>query len=298
MTTHAVAARRLRKDHGGTRAVDGVDLLITPGEVVALLGPNGAGKSTLIEMITGLTRPDTGEITVFGDAPVAAVRSGAVGVMLQEAGLLDDVTVQEAVAMIASLHRAPLPVEEALRRAGLTDLAARRSARLSGGEKQRVRFAMALVPGPDLLILDEPTSAMDVAARRDFWRSMRDFGAAGRTVLFATHYLEEAEQHADRVVFMRDGAVVADGPVSVVLARVSGRTVRAAVPDARLDELRALPGVAGVELRGGRAELRSADADAVVRELLARFPGTHDIEVIGAGLDEAFIRLTEEEAAS
>src|SRR3954468_9865464 len=171
MTTHAVAARRLRKDHSGTRAVDGVDLVITPGEVVALLGPNGAGKSTLIDMIIGLTRPDTGEIAVFGDAPAVAVRSGSVGVMLQEAGLLDDVTVQEAVAMIASLHRTPLPVEEALRRAGLAGLGARRSARLSGGEKQRVRFAMALVPGPDLLILDEPTSAMDVAARRDFWRS-------------------------------------------------------------------------------------------------------------------------------
>ncbi|GAA0396659.1 hypothetical protein GCM10009530_55280 [Microbispora corallina] len=212
----AVAARGLRKRYGGVRAVDGVDLLIPRGEVVALLGPNGAGKSTLVEMLTGLVRPDEGDIEIFGADPGAAVRSGSVGVMLQEAGLLDDVTVGEVLRLIASLHRAPLPAVEAMRRAGIESLAGRRSARLSGGQRQRVRFAAALVPDPDLLVLDEPTAAMDVDGRREFWAAMRSLCEAGRTVLFATHYLEEAEAYADRVVLMNAGRVAADGPVAEV----------------------------------------------------------------------------------
>jgi ABC-2 type transport system ATP-binding protein len=288
----AVAARGLRKHYGEVRAVGRVDLLIAPGEVVALLGPNGAGKSTMIDMILGLTRPDSGDIALLGETPREAMREGAVGVMLQEAPLLDDVTVRETVAMIASLHRAPLPVEEVLRRAGVEELADRRSARLSGGQKQRVRFAMALVSDPELLVLDEPTSAMDVGGRREFWRSMRALTATGRTVLFATHYLEEAEAFADRAVLMRAGEVVADGPVSTVMAGVGGRTLHAVVPGARLEQLRALPGVMEAELRAGRAELRCADSDAALRELLSRFAGARDIEVTAMGLEEAFLRLT------
>jgi ABC-2 type transport system ATP-binding protein len=289
---YAVAVSGLRKHYGDVHAVDGIDLLIEPGEVVALLGPNGAGKSTTIDMILGLTRPDAGEVTLRGEAPREAMDGGAVGVMLQEAALLDDVTVRETLAMIASLHRAPIPVEEALRRAGVEDLGARRSARLSGGQKQRVRFAMALVSDPDLLVADEPTSAMDVGARRAFWQSMHAFTETGRTVLFATHYLQEAETYADRVVLMRQGKVVADGPVATVMSEVGGRTVRAAVPGAHLDELRGLPGVTEVELRGDRAELHCADSDAVLRELLSRFPAVHDIEVRALGLEEAFLQLT------
>ncbi|GGQ07259.1 ABC transporter ATP-binding protein [Streptosporangium pseudovulgare] len=289
---HAVAAHGLRKHYGDVRAVDGIDLLIEPGEVVALLGPNGAGKSTMIDMLLGLTRPDAGEVRLMGETPAEAVRGGAVGVMLQEAALLDDVTVREIVVMIASLHRAPLPVEEALRRAGVTDLAGRRPARLSGGQKQRVRFAMALVSDPGLLVLDEPTSAMDVGVRREFWAAVRSLTGAGRTVLFATHHLEEAEKHADRVVLVRDGRVVADGPVAAVISEVGGWTVRAAVPGALPEELRALPGVTAVELRGDRAELRCADSAAPLRELLARFPAAHDVEVRALSLEEAFLRLT------
>ncbi|WP_182906131.1 ABC transporter ATP-binding protein [Microbispora sp. H13382] len=216
----ALSVAGLRKTYGETRAVDGVDLVVGRGEVVALLGPNGAGKSSTIDMIVGLARPDAGEITVFGVTPREAVRKGMVGVMPQEGALLDDVTVGETVALIASLHSAPLPVEEALRRAGVAGLAGRRAARLSGGQKQRVRFAMALVSGPGLLVLDEPTAALDVTARREFWRSMHAFAATGRTVLFSTHYLDEAEAYADRVVLMHAGRIVADGPVSAVMAEV------------------------------------------------------------------------------
>jgi ABC-2 type transport system ATP-binding protein len=293
---HTLAASGLRKHYDQVRAVDKVDLLIVPGEVVALLGPNGAGKSTTIDMILGLTRPDAGEVRLLGRAPRDAIREGGVGVMLQDPALLDDVNVRETVAMIASLHRAPMAVEEALRRAGVEDLGARRCAKLSGGEKQRVRFAMALVSDPDLLVLDEPTSAMDVGSRRELWRSMHAFTGTGRTVLFTTHYLEEAEAYADRVVLMRAGRIVADGPVARVTAEVSGRTVRAVVPGARLPELRALPGVMGAELRGDRAEIRCADSDAVLRELLTRYPGTGDIEVGTLGLEEAFLALTSRSA--
>jgi ABC-2 type transport system ATP-binding protein len=293
----ALSTAGLRKTYGDTRAVDGIDLAMGRGEVVALLGPNGAGKSTTIDMIVGLVRPDAGEIAVFGTSPREAVRGGMVGVMPQEAALLDDVTVRETVTLIASLHRAsqkraPLSVEEALRRAGVADLADRRAARLSGGQKQRVRFAMALVSGPDLLVLDEPTAAMDVTARREFWQSMQAFADTGRTVLFATHYLEEAEAYADRVVLMRAGRIVADGPVAAVMAEVSGRTVTAVMPGARAEDLAAFPGVTAAHVRDGRIELRCTDSDLVVRELLTRYPDAREVEVGALGLEDAFLRLT------
>ncbi|WP_328708264.1 ABC transporter ATP-binding protein [Microbispora hainanensis] len=288
----ALSVAGLRKTYGETRAVDGIDLVVDRGEVVALLGPNGAGKSTTIDVVVGLARPDAGEIAVFGASPHEAVRRGMVGVMPQEGALLDDVTVGETVTLIASLHSAPLPVEEALRRAGVAELADRRAARLSGGQQQRVRFAMALVPGPGLLVLDEPTAAMDVTARREFWQSMHAFTETGRTVLFSTHYLEEAEAYADRVVLMHAGRVVADGPVSAVMAEVSGRTVTATVPGARAEDLGVLPGVAAAHVRDGRAELRCTDSDLVVRELLTRYPEARDVEVGALGLEDAFLRLT------
>ncbi len=282
----------LRKHYGDVHAVAGLDLVIAPGEVVALLGPNGAGKSTTVDMLLGLTRPDAGTVTVFGAAPHEAVATGAIGAMLQGGALLDDATVGETIGMVASLHRNPLPVAEALRRSGIEDLASRRCAKLSGGQKQRVRFAVALVSDPDLLVLDEPTAAMDVRSRRDFWRSMHGFTDTGRTVLFATHYLEEAETYADRVVLMRGGQIVADGSVAEVTALVSGRIVRAAVPGASAASLRALPAVSEVELRPTGVTISTADSDATLRALLAVFPQAHDIEVTAVGLEGAFLSLT------
>jgi ABC-2 type transport system ATP-binding protein len=292
----AVTLAGLRKSYGEVHAVVGVDLTIAPGEVVALLGPNGAGKSTTVDMLLGLTRPDAGAVTVFGASPHDAVANGTIGAMLQGGALLDDATVGETVAMVASLHRKPMPVAEALRRAGVEDLANRRCNKLSGGQKQRVRFAVALVSDPDLLVLDEPTAAMDVQGRRDFWKSMHNYTDTGRTVLFATHYLEEAENYADRVVLMRAGRIVADGSVAEVTSLVSGRVIRAAVPGATDAALAVLPGVTEVEVRTNRAEISTSDSDTTLRALLATYPQAHDIEVTAMGLEGAFLSLTSEGA--
>jgi ABC-2 type transport system ATP-binding protein len=285
----------LRKSYGDVHAVAGVDLTIAPGEVVALLGPNGAGKSTTVDMLLGLTKPDAGSVTVFGANPHEAVAKGTIGAMLQGGALLDDATVGETVAMVASLHRSPMPVAEALRRSGVEELANRRCNKLSGGQKQRVRFAVALVSDPDLLVLDEPTAAMDVQSRREFWKSMHGFTNTGRTVLFATHYLEEAESYADRVVLMRAGRIVADGSVAEVTSLVSGRVIRAVVPEASEDALAMMVGVTEVEFRASRAVLSTNDSDKTLRELLATYPQAHDIEVSAMGLEGAFLTLTSDD---
>lgn len=288
----AIRLAGLRKRYGPVLAVDGVDLLVAPGEVVALLGPNGAGKSTTVDMLLGLTRPDEGLARIFGRSPREAVAAGEVGAMLQDGTLLEDATVAETVGLVAALHRNPLPVAKALRRAGVTELAGRRCSKLSGGQQQRVRFAVAVVCDPDLLVLDEPTVGMDVETRRSFWRSMREFSDSGRTVLFATHYLEEAEEFADRVVLMRSGRVTADGSVAEVRSTVSGRTLRAVVPGGHHGALVALPGVTAVELRGDRVTMACADSDVALRALLAAHPAAHDIEIAAVGLEEAFLALT------
>jgi len=293
----AIHLTGLRKHYGDVHAVDGVDLTIAPGEVVALLGPNGAGKSTTVDMILGLTSPDAGEVRVFGRKPIDAVRAGLIGAMLQGGALMDDLTVGETVGMVAALHRRPMPVAEALRAAGVEELAGRRANKLSGGQKQRVRFAVALVSNPDLLILDEPTAAMDVGTRREFWQSMYSFTESGRTVLFATHYLEEAEEFADRVVLMRRGRIVADGSVAEVRALAGGRTLRAAVPGATEAVIAALPGVKEFELRGDRVAISSADSDATLWALKATVPGVHDVEISAVGLEGAFLSLTADETA-
>ncbi len=288
----AVRLSGLRKHYGDVHAVDGLDLTIAPGEVVALLGPNGAGKSTTVDMILGLTKPDSGTVTVFGREPGDAVGDGMIGAMLQGGALVEDLTVVETVGMVAALHRKPMPVREALRRAGIEDIANRRATRLSGGQKQRVRFAVALVSDPDLLILDEPTAAMDVGTRREFWKSMYEYTNSGRTVLFATHYLEEAEEFADRVVLMRSGRVVADGSVAQVRALAGGRTVRAVVPATAEPVIAGLPAITGFEFRGDRVAISSSDSDTTLRALMTEVPEAHDIEISAVGLEGAFLSLT------
>ncbi|MFJ1763174.1 ABC transporter ATP-binding protein [Amycolatopsis sp. NPDC088138] len=285
----------LTKRFGRVTAVDGVTVEVTHGEVVALLGPNGAGKSTTVDMLLGLTKPDAGEVTVAGGTPREAVDRGLLGAMMQNGALLPDATVGEIVDLVVSTHTKPLPAAEVIARAGLENLVKRRCGKLSGGERQRVRFALALAGDPQLLVLDEPTAAMDVDGRRAFWQAIREFTATGRTVLFATHYLAEAEDYADRVVLMRHGAVVADGPVAEVRAAVSGRVLKAAVPGATEADLAALPGVTTVQLRAGRAELACADSDAAIRALLAAHPQAADIEITALGLEEAFLALTADE---
>ncbi|OAI39154.1 ABC transporter ATP-binding protein, partial [Actinobacteria bacterium SCGC AG-212-D09] len=228
---------------GPVHAVRGIDVSIARGETVALLGPNGAGKSTTIDMMLGLTRPDAGEVRVFGRTPREAVDAGTVGAMLQTGELIRDLSVGELVSLVASLYREPMDADEVLSLAGLTEVADQRTQKLSGGQTQRVRFAIALVSDPELLVLDEPTVAMDAQGRRDFWAAMRAYAARGRTILFATHYLEEADANADRAVLMAQGRIVADGPTTEIKGRVGTRTIRATLPEAALDALEALPGV-------------------------------------------------------
>jgi ABC-2 type transport system ATP-binding protein len=283
--------RGLEKSFGSVHAVRGVDLAVAPGETVALLGPNGAGKSTTIDMLLGLTEPDRGRVSLLGRPPSEAVAGGAVGVMLQVGGLIRDLTVRELLTMMASLYPRPLGVDEVLELTGIGDIAGRRTQKLSGGEIQRVRFAVAMVSNAELLVLDEPTVAMDVEARRAFWATMRTFAAGGRTVLFATHYLEEADAFADRIVLMAKGRVVADGATTEIRASVSFRTLRATLPGADLGSLAALPGVSGADRHGDSVSLVCADSDAAVRALLARFPAARDIEITGAGIEEAFLHL-------
>jgi ABC-2 type transport system ATP-binding protein len=287
-----IVLSRLTKSYGQVRAVRGIDLTIARGETVALLGPNGAGKSTTIDMLLGLSRPDSGSVSVFGRSPSEAVAAGAVGGMLQTGSPIEYLTVREVVAMVASVYPRPLEVAEVLRLTGAAAFADQRTNRLSGGQTQRVRFAIALVANPDLLVLDEPTAAIDVEGRREFWAAMRTVAAQGKTIVFATHYLEEADAYADRIVLIAHGQIVADGPANEIKAKVSGRTIRATLPGAQPAQLTALPGVTAVDLRGEAVVLSCADSDAALRALLGRFPAAHDIEVLGAGIEEAFLALT------
>ena len=291
-------AKTFQSPQGPVRAVRGIDLDIAPGETLALLGPNGAGKSTTIEMLLGLTRPDEGTVSVFGHSPEGAVDAGTVGAMLQTGSLIRDLSVRELVTMIASLYPEPLEVDDALELAGIASLAGRRTQKLSGGETQRTRFAVAIVADPELLVLDEPTVAMDVESRRAFWIAMRAFVAREKTVVFATHYLEEADAYADRVVLMATGAIVADGPPTEIKAMVGSRRIRATLPGADRALLAALPGVTEVDLRGEAIVLICSDSDAALRALLDASPAVRDIEVTGAGLEEAFVQLAHEEHAA
>ena len=275
-------------------AVDGIDLRLALGEIAALLGPNGAGKTTTIDMMLGLSHPDAGTVQVLGMSPAEAVSRGLVGAVLQTGGLLKDLTVRETVRMTASLYAAPRPVDEVLERAGITGIADRLVGKCSGGEQQRLRFALALLPDPALMALDEPTSGMDVEGRRDFWSAIRRDAAQGRTVLFATHYLEEADAYADRIILLRQGRIVADGTAAEVRNLSSGRSVRANLPAADQATLSRLPGVRSVEIRGDRVLIQTMDSDAVARYLLTS-TAARDVEIVAHNLEDAFLALTSDE---
>ena len=288
----AVRFDGVTRHYGATVALDAIDLEIAPGETVALLGPNGAGKSTAIGLMLGLLDPTSGSIRVLDAEPHAAVRSGAVGAMLQESGLPIFARVGELIELVRHLSPRPMPTEAVLARAGLTALADRPTESLSGGETQRVRFAMAIAGDPDLLFLDEPTVAMDVESRRSFWSDMRAFAAEGRTILFATHYLEEADQVADRIVVLDRGRIVADGTAASIKNASSSRHVRfrSAAPDRAF--LAALPGAAAVDIAGSRVDIATADSDATARALLRSDLDVRDLEISGPDLEAAFLALT------
>jgi ABC-2 type transport system ATP-binding protein len=287
----AVQISGVTKDFGDVHAVRGIDLTLEPGEIVAFLGPNGAGKTTTIDMVLGLSQPTTGTVEVLGLHPRQAIARGLVSAVMQTGGLLKDLSVRETVAYTASLFADTAPVDEVLRTAGIEGIADRKVGKCSGGEQQRLRFAMALLSDPALLLLDEPTTGMDVEGRRAFWSSIRADAAKGRTVLFATHYLEEADQYADRIVLISHGLIVADGTGSQIKALAAGRTVRATLPDADAAALSALPGVESVDVRGEAVYIHAKDTDAIARHLLTT-TSAHDLEITARGLEDAFLSLT------
>lgn len=287
----AVRLAGVRKEFGSVVAVDGIDLTIEPGEIVAFLGPNGAGKTTTVDMILGLSRPTSGEVEVFGMSPRAAIARGLVSAVMQSGGLLPELTVAETVALTASLYAQARPIDDVLARAGILDISARLVKKCSGGQQQRLRFAMALLSNPQLLILDEPTTGMDVEGRRDFWSAIRADADQGRTVLFATHYLEEADAYADRIILVRHGRIVADGTTSEIKSMVAGRTLRAHIPNLDKQALQSIPNCDSIELNGDTLVVHSRDTDSVARYLLAHTQA-HDLEIISRGLEDAFIALT------
>jgi ABC-2 type transport system ATP-binding protein len=293
----AVDLTSVHKSFGSVQAVRGVDLTIDAGEIVALLGPNGAGKTTTIDMILGLSRPTTGAVSVFGMQPRQAISRGLISAVMQTGGLLKDLTVAETVRYTASLFARSEPAHEVLERAGIAGIADRKVAKCSGGEQQRLRFAMALLPDPELLVLDEPTTGMDVEGRREFWAAIQQDAAKGRTVLFATHYLEEADAYAGRIILLRHGQVVADGTASQIKALSAGRTVRATLAGADEATLRQIPGADSVELRGDTVLIHSSDSDAVARYLLSSTPA-RDLEITARGIEDAFIALTGDDGAT
>ncbi|MFJ9593120.1 ABC transporter ATP-binding protein [Streptomyces virginiae] len=296
-TDTAVSFENVTKSYGTVRAVDGLSLALHPGETVALLGPNGAGKSSTLDLLLGLRPADSGSVRLFGTTPREAVAAGRVGAMLQSGGLMEDVTVREIVTLGCALHPRPYPVEEVLTRAGVAGIASRKVNKLSGGQEQRVRFALATAGHCDLIVLDEPTTGMDVTSRQAFWATMRDQADQGRAVLFATHYLEEADAIADRVLVLHQGRLLADGTAAEIKARAGARKIAFDLDGAEpVDEqlLRALPGLTRFERHGATVRLQSADADETVHAVYALGIRPRNLEVAGLGLEQAFIALTEE----
>ena len=294
--TDALSLRGVTRSYGEVRALDGLDLEIRPGEIVALLDPNGAGKSTAMEMMVGLATPEQGSVRVLGTDPTTATRTGLIGTMLQAGALLPDQRVRTMLRMLHSLQAHPMPMAEVVDGADIAELMPRRISALSGGQSQRVRFAIALLGDPQVLLLDEPTVGMDIGARRAFWGRMREVAASGRTIVFATHHLEEAEREAGRVIVMDRGRIVADGTGPEIAAVVAGRvlTLRGAPPA----QVAALPGVERAEVDetdARRVRAVCTDSDAA---LAALFTGplaadVHDVLVTAPGLEEAFLRITD-----
>lgn len=290
--------KSFRTAQGPLEAVAGIDLSVGTGEIVAFLGPNGAGKTTTIDMMLGLTAPTSGTVRVFGKSPSTAVEAGDVSAVLQTGGLLRDLTVRETVTAIAALHGARERIDSVMERTDITALAKRKVSKCSGGEQQRLKFALALLPDPRLLILDEPTAGMDVAARHAFWDTMRQDALEGRTVLFATHYLEEAQDFAERTVLIGSGRVLVDGPTAKLREATGGRVVSATLPaglptDHAVAALKALDKITSVRLTGQRIFATGPGSDAAARLLLGELAAT-DLEIVAPTLDAAFMELTGE----
>jgi ABC-2 type transport system ATP-binding protein len=293
--TPVVSFENVRKTYGKVRAVDGLTMELRPGETVAFLGPNGAGKSTSLDMLLNLRKPTGGRIAMFGSDPYHAIKNGRVGAMLQSGGLMPEVTVRELVTLVTSFHPRPEPVEQTLRRAGIAEFANQRVDKLSGGQTQRVRFALAIVGDCDLIVLDEPTAAMDVETRRTFWDNMRVEVAEGKTLLFATHYLEEADQAADRIIVINKGRLLADGTPAEIKTRAGAKRISFHLDQIDEPFLLGLPALVNVEIRHDQVQIQTSDSDRTLYAVLDAGYRPRDLEVSSLGLEQAFLAITAED---
>jgi len=279
------------KSFGEVQALRRVNFAVRAGELVALLGPNGAGKTTAVKLFLGLAKPTTGTVSVFGGNPINTEVRTRIGAMLQVAKVPETLRVREHIDLFSSYYPKPLPLAETLALAGLQEIKNREFGELSGGQRQRVLFALALCGDPDILFLDEPTVGLDVESRRMLWEEIRKLIARGKAVLLTTHYLEEADALADRVVVINRGEIIAEGTPAEIKASTAGRRIRC-LSSLDIGTVRALPGVIDVRRDREALEIHTASAEPVLRELLTRDSGLSGIEVSSAGLEEAFLALT------
>ena len=293
---HPVARlSRVAKRYAQAQALAGVDLEVHRGEVLALRGPNGAGKTTAVSLLVGLLQADGGSAELFGAAPSALAARRRIGAMLQATSLPETLTVGELVDLFRNYHARPRTVADIVALAGVEDLLDRRYAKLSGGQQRRVQFALAICGRAELLFLDEPTTGLDIDARETLWRAIRQLVAAGCAVVLTTHYLEEAEALADRVVVLAKGRIIAQGTVAEIRARVASRRIRCVttLADAAIARW---PEVRSVARDGERVEIVTDAAEIVVRQLLYEDAQLRELEVRRAGLAEAFVEITREAA--
>ena len=281
------------KRYGSVVALDGMDLQVRPGELLAVLGPNGAGKSTAISLLLGLQQPDKGVARLLGQSPLILDARRGVGVMMQDVALSPELRVSEQIELVASYYPDPLSPDDAMSMTHTTSLGKRPYGKLSGGQKRQVQFAMAVVGRPRLLFLDEPTVGLDLAAREIMWAMLRELVGSGVSIVLTTHYLEEAESLADRVVVLAKGRVIASGTVREIRAVVGHKRI-ACSTSLSAELVASWPGVQNVSVERGRLQITAIDADTVVKRLVAADSSFQDLEVHSAGLAEAFTELTQE----
>jgi ABC-2 type transport system ATP-binding protein len=291
----AVTFENVSKNYGAVKAVNGLSLELPQGRTIAFLGPNGAGKSTSIDMLLGLKKPTSGTVKVFGGSPRQAILSGRVGAMLQSGGLLSDVTVRELLTFMTKIHPRPLPVEDVLRRANIDDFADQKADKLSGGQTQRVRFAIAIAGDSDLIVLDEPTTGMDVDNRQIFWQAMRSEAERGKTILFATHYLDEADQIADQVVVINKGRLLANGTAADIKAQAGFQKISFRLHGVTRDQLLMLPNVVSLEIVNDRVLIQTSDSDKTFYSILDAGLRPEEIEITALGLEQAFVAITRQD---
>jgi ABC-2 type transport system ATP-binding protein len=291
----AATLDQVSKNYGAVQALKNFTLEVRAGELTAVLGPNGAGKTTAIKLLLGLARSTSGRVSVFGSDPMLMETHLRVGAMLQVGRVPESLRVREHIDLFSSYYSQPLPMRQTLAIAGIENLRERKFGELSGGQKQRVLFALAICGNPDLLFLDEPTVGLDVEARHLLWDEIRQLLTLGKTVVLTTHYLEEADALADRVVVINKGSVIAEGTPQEIKARTAGKKIRC-LTRLNVGSIRGLPGVADVQDDRGTMVIHASRPENVLRELLNRDPDISGIEVAGAGLEDAFLALTQEKA--